>query len=219
MRKLTCLARLNRMFDARIRRLEFIAASAARRSDSSVDRLIAFVTIEALTTWSNFSREFYLSCALLSPKTISGRRVSHTTSGISNERQALLRSIQVLKPNRYNEAARSVQIARRDEPTWHEKLSLPRMAQDLNLSNQAFIVAGLSYPTTFFNDLPVVRNFYAHRSYGSAQRVQELARRNYGIRNLLHPTTLLNHTLIGSTQTLILEWLGDMRAITDTLCN
>lgn len=219
MRRLTCLVRLSRTFRARIHRLEYIAASMARNSGPNVDRAVAFVTIEAQTTWANFSREFYLSCALLSPKTIAGGRVFHTTSGIFDERHALLRSIQVLKPNRYAGAARSVNISPRDEPTWHEKVCLLRMAQDLNFSNQAMIIAGLSYPTRFFNDLPIIRNFYAHRSHRSIEKVRELARRNYGIRSLVHPTDLVNQTLSGATQTLLSEWLGDMRTIGDTLCN
>lgn len=219
MRRLTCLARLSRSFGGRIHRLEYIAASTAGNSGPNVDRAVAFITIEAQTTWANFSREFYLSCALLSPKTIAGRRVFHTTSNILDERHALLRSIQVLKPNRYAGAARSVNISPRDEPTWHEKVCLLRMAQDLHLSNQAMIIAGLSYPTTFFNDLPVIRNFYAHRSHKSVEKVRELARRNYGIRSLVHPTELVNQTLSGGTQTLLSEWLGDMRTISDTLCN
>jgi hypothetical protein len=91
MRRLTCLARLSRTFGARIHRLEYIAASTARNSGPNVDRAVAFITIEAQTTWSNFSREFYLSCALLSPKTIAGGRVFHTTSGILDERHEPLR--------------------------------------------------------------------------------------------------------------------------------
>jgi hypothetical protein len=219
MSRLRSLAALNRSFTARIHRLEFIAATVTGRTGAEADRAVAFAIIEALTTWANFSRDFYLACAIRCPKTVTGARVSHAVPNIGNERLALLHAIQVLKPNRYNAAVKSVTISPRDEPTWHEKICLLRLSANIKLSNQASILSGLSYPTTFFNQLPVIRNFYAHRSYITVEKVRNLAQQQYGIGHLQHPCNFINQVHVGSTQTLLSEWLGDMRSISGLLCN
>src|SRR5690348_2040774 len=97
MRRSTGLARLNRSFERRIRRLEVVANGIVGKSGHEIDRAVAFITIESLAAWSGFVREFYLACAFLHPKTIGGQHVSHQAAAIVDERHALLHSISVLK--------------------------------------------------------------------------------------------------------------------------
>ena len=44
-------------------------------SNNEIEICLTYVTIEALNTWSNFSRSFYLSCTL-HPRTVNGNRVT-----------------------------------------------------------------------------------------------------------------------------------------------
>jgi hypothetical protein len=212
MRRRTCLNRLNESFARRTIRLEAIAAQIAGKAGHDIDRAIAFVTIESLSAWSGFSREFYLSCAFLYPKTIGGRHVAHKQANIVGERDALVHSIQRLK----GITARG-RIAPRDEPVWHEKRALPTLSSSLQLSNHNSVLRGFSYPTTFFDDLPPVRNFYAHRSRETAGRVLNVARR-YGNPAVRHPNELINYVQQGRVQTLLQEWLSDMRQIGQAIC-
>jgi hypothetical protein len=171
-RRRTCLNRLNRSFTRRIRQLESIAAQVAGKSGQDIDRAVAFVTIESLSAWAGFTREFYLSCVLLQPKTISGAHVFHNVSSIVDERSALIHSITVLK----GLPSRAIRIAPRDEPVWHEKRTLPNLSKSLSFSNDQSVVAGFSYQMMFFDELPTARNFYAHRSQGTAEKVLYLAK-------------------------------------------
>jgi hypothetical protein len=109
-------------------------------------------------------------------------------------------------------------IAPRDEPAWHEKRALSLLSGSLALSNNQFVILGLSFQTTFFDELPTVRNFYAHRSQGTAEKVLRMAARRYGTVTIRHPNDLINVLFAGRVQTLIQEWLGDMRQIGLTVC-
>jgi hypothetical protein len=214
MRKRTCLDRLNRSFAHRVRQLEVVANGTAGKSGHDIDRALTFVTIEALSAWSGFAREFYLSCAYLRPKTISGCHVSHKNTAIVDERLSLIHSIQVLK----GKVVTSQKITPRDEPAWHEKRTLPNLAANLAFSNNNSIILGLSYHTTFFDDLPTIRNFYAHRSQSIAQKIFNMAVKRYALGTTRHPSDLINTRFSGRVQTLIQEWLGDMRQIGLTIC-
>ncbi|HLG89222.1 MAG TPA: hypothetical protein VKZ79_18735 [Alphaproteobacteria bacterium] len=214
MRRRTCLKRLNRAFVGRIRQLEAVAMEIVGKNGHDIDRAIAFIAIESGSAWSGFVREFYLSCAFLCPKTISGSHVTHTKPNITNERQALIHSIGELKGKRHG----SAQIYPRDEPAWHEKRVLPQLSASLSLSNSASIINGLSYQTDFFDNLPTVRNFYAHRSLYTAAKIFALAKRKYGYVGLSHPNELVNTIQLGRPQTLLQEWLTDMKEISIILC-
>jgi hypothetical protein len=213
MRRQTCLYRLNRSLQKRINRLEAIAGPVVGKDGSDIDRAVSFTLVELMTSWSNFVREFYLSCATLAPKTISGSRVTHSKTGLNNERDALIFAIAVLKAKTITKP----RIAPLDEPTWREKRALATLSQNLGLSNNTAIVNALSYSTTFFDHAHTVRNFYAHRSEGTVVRVLDLALRDYGLR-ISHPHALMNKIHPGRTDTILQEWLSDVRVIANTMC-
>lgn len=191
-----------------------VAGQVAGKTGTDIDRAVAFVTIEAQSAWSGFAREFYLSCAFLHPKTIGGKHVSHSDPTIVNERLALLHSIHVLKGKNLT----TPKIAPREEPSWHEKRTLPKLANSLSFSNDPAVLTGLSYPTTFFDELPTVRNFYAHRSFGTVDKVFGLATRKYRSITINHPNELINVIFAGRAQTLLQEWLTDMKQIGFAIC-
>src|SRR5207237_1032822 len=97
MRRRTSLERLHKSFAHRIGQLEVVANGVAGKNGHDIDRAIAFVAIESLSAWSSFTREFYLSCAFLNPKTITGSHVSHHDTTITDEYLALIHSILILK--------------------------------------------------------------------------------------------------------------------------
>jgi hypothetical protein len=214
MRRRTSLDSLNHSFTRRIRQLESVAQQIAGRNGHDIDRAVAFVTIEALSAWSGFTREFYLSCAFLHPKTIGGQHVTHRDTSIVNERLALLHSIAELK----GKTLTAARIAARDEPQWHEKRALPNLSKGLAFSNDHSVIIGFSYQTTFFDELPTMRNFYAHRSQGTIEKVLRLATRKYGTVTARHPNDLINVVFAGRVQTLIQEWLDDMKQIGLAIC-
>jgi hypothetical protein len=214
MRRFTCLTRMNKAFGGRLNQLDQIAQSVSDTRGHDADRAVAFVTIEAMTAWSNFAREFYLACAFLRPKTISGKRVHHANPSINDEREALIHSIAVLK----GKTITAPRILPRDEPAWHEKRALSALSKSMTFSNNQSIIDGLSYETTFFDQAPTIRNFFAHRSLGTASKVTDIAARRYGLSNVDHATDLINVIFTGRTQTVVQEWLGDIRQIGATMC-
>jgi hypothetical protein len=193
-------------------RLESLLAPVTGKHDAEADRVVSHVIINAMSAWAGFAREYYLSCAIARPKTMLGNRVSHSLSTITDERLALLHSISVLK----GKTLTATRIAPRDEPAWQEKRALSALSVSLSLSNASSVVSALSYHTTFFDEMPTVRNFFAHRSHGTAEKVQRIAKK-YGAPSA-RPTELINTVRSGATQTIAQEWLGDMKQIGLVLC-
>lgn len=205
-------------FDERLLRLEAIAAGGDWQH-LPLDRRMAYVTIECLSAWSIFAREYYLSCAWLRARRISGPPVEPASRLFSDERDAILHSIRILKPPTvYNRAQNSANISARDEPTWHEPSTIMKIYSNLRMSNMNEVSASFSYPTTFFNDCPTIRNFFAHRNMGTAQKVYSLARRPPYSVFIGSAGDLVGTLLPGRTQTLAREWIDDLRLISHDLC-
>ena len=218
MRRCPSLEKLQNAFDERVVRLERLVSTINPGMPES-DRLLSYASIEALSAWSSFAREFYLSCCFLGARTLTGNFAHPTSAQINNERDALLYSIQLLKHQKvFARASRGASISPRDEPTWHDAVSLVRLSASLGLSNDGSVLSGLSYPTTFFRDMPVVRNFYAHRNKITANRVETLAAANYNAPSFASTSTFIGTILPNRSQSLINEWLGDLRLISHEIC-
>lgn len=213
-RSLNCL---HNSFDRRIIRLASLLASTSS-SASDWDRCLSYVAIEALNAWASFSREFYLSCAWVSARSISGATAEPTTMSFISERAALLHAISIVRPKTFYRAQQSATIDSRDEPTWHEPSTLTKLSAGIALSNNLAVLQAFSYPTTFFRDMPVVRNFYAHRNKASADKVKALANLKYGIRGVRTATELIGELWPGRSQSLANEWLDDLRLVSFEAC-
>jgi hypothetical protein len=83
----------------------------------------------------------------------------------------------------------------------------------------AQVQAALSLQTRVFFDLPSFRNFYAHRNRESAESAILLAKRNYLIAGPNHPSDVLAEPARNRPQALILDWIDDMSAIVELLCD
>jgi hypothetical protein len=107
---------------------------------------------------------------------------------------------------------------RRDEPAWHDPNILLTLANDVGASNLSDVRSAISGGFTVFSDLPVFRNFYAHRNPRSLRAAADLAP-SYGIAASLRPTQILLSRPPSSPQLLIHEWFDELLFNVEFLCD
>ena len=187
-------------------------------SNNEIEICLTYVTIEALNTWSNFSRSFYLSCTL-HPRTVNGNRVT-TRIETGNFNEAIGEAISLYRSS----ATPNPQGLwhRREEPTWHERSTITRVCNHIECSNITDISHGLSGQQTFFTHLPVFRNFYGHRNQQTEKAAMQLAPR-YVIPATLRPSDILRQFPISGTSTpstsiLLVQWLDEIEFTIEYLC-
>ena len=184
-------------------------------STADQDLYISHVTINLLNIWSNFVRAYYLSCSF-SAKSSNGVKVFPSVK-FARSSDAIGRAIVKYRP-----AATPNSLGiwhRRDEPTWHDPAVLLTLATDVGLSNINQIVAALSLGSRVFNDLPTARNYFGHRNEGTFQAALGIST-YYGIpKRGQRPATLLHTRPLGRPQPLLLEWIDDIQATVELLCD
>jgi hypothetical protein len=197
----------------RLRRLRAGAVTGVAAENPRRDRELAHVVLEAQNLWANFSRAYLLSC-IYKPRRCTGSRVTYSNAAIQTPGDVLYAANKLARgPNA------PAPLTRRDEPPWHDISLLHRTCQHLQCSHLGQVQAALSLQTRVFHDLPTFRNFYAHRNLESAQNAVQLARRNYLIIGPTHPSDVLAEPARNRPQALILDWLDDMRAIVELVCD
>jgi hypothetical protein len=213
MRLVHDLGKLRDTATAKLLRLRRLGVFSLGTEQLEANRLLAYVTLEALNTWSMFSRYFLLSLSL-TPRRTSGARVRIARGGIGGPRDVLALAMSLLKPYRPPSAAGT--WARRDEPTWHEPRSLLVCASALRVSNLDVIQNALSVPTRVFADLPVFRNFFAHRNDSTCAKAVAIAVQ-YAIPTG-HPTRILQTRPFSRPWPLVVEWIDDLTVVTELVC-
>ena len=210
MRRCKRLRRLREMFNRRISRLDqrirFVSASGANKDR---DLVVSYATIEVLNAWNLFSRSFYLSCAL----------------GAQTERKRLITILITSDPlgsaiTHIKSNARPNTFGvwnRRDEPAWHDPTVLMSVCQNLGCSNYCQIAQAFSLNLNVFKDLPVFRNFFAHRNEQTLRAAKNIAPR-YMLQTYLSPTEILLSVSPRKTESVILEWFAEMLITADFLC-
>lgn len=192
-------------------RLHVSAADTLPFQDA--DRVLSFVTIEALNLWSEFTRAYFLSC-LLRPTRLNGKRVSLSPSAPKDFDAALRLAASRL-------GGRTVKpphkLTRLDEPAWHRPTTLARGCNLLGCSHQHEISRALSLPVRFFHDLPNFRNFFAHRNESTAAKALQIARR-YSLPTTNHPTDILRAYAYGRPRIIIVDWLAEIADVVTLLC-
>ena len=197
-----------------IERLRKISVDAIKLSERDADVYIAYVTLELLNTWSNFTRAYYLSC-FLSPKSARGRKIT-TRLTASDSDDAISIAMQKLKP-RFPIPSNGT-WKRRDEPTWHDHRNFLALSNHVGVSHLSDVRSALSNGFTVFSDLAVSRNFFAHRNQSTEASLRRTLR-NYGILVKQRPSQLLLINPIGRTQPLILDWLDEIELTILQLCD
>ena len=219
MRPTRNLQRLRLSASANLVRLRHLAFQASIGPQvRQTDLIVSHVAIQAITTWSNFTRAYYLSL-VLHPKLESGNRVIV---------DALYRRITfdqaigyaIAQFNRKARARPSGAWDPRHEPPWRRTDVLDALcsANLLDASHYAQVQAALAVPTAAFSDLPLFRNFYAHRNHDTATLAMQRAPQ-YGIPATLHPTSILLRRPLARHQPLILDWLDDILRVIELLCH
>lgn len=174
---------------------------------------VAYSVIEILNTWTNFSRSFYLSCVLW-PKSTKGNRISINTRGLSFD-QAIDRAVVFSYPNRRRPT--NGIWHRRDEPTWHDYSVLLNVCTNLGCSNIATIRVAFSLGSRVFLDLPVFRNFFAHRNRNTEYAARQLALQ-HTLPTSQRPSQILLFRPPTRHQSLIFEWIDDLTTTVELLC-
>src|ERR1017187_1368461 len=209
------LQKLRVSFECRLNRLKKkVHPFLVSRISSDREAVVTYAAIECLNAWSNFVRAYYLSCAI-GTTTESGDKVTPSIP-ILTCTDAIGIAITVFRP--YSSATGSGRWLRRDEPTWHDPNTLLRLSARLGFSNLADIQAGMSAGFRVFADLPVCRNFFAHRnehSGGAARRLALL----YAIPGSPRPSSMLCSYPHGRPQALILEWIDELVFTAQYLCH
>ncbi len=161
MRRTTRLRKLRIAAHVHLRRLRRDVASLTPATTvRDVETTMTYVTVQFLNLWSNFVRAYFLSC-MLGARRESGPSVAVLHSGLMYH-DALGIAVHVFKP-----AATPMGGGgwdRRDEPRWHDTHWILTLAANETFSNVGDIRAALSIGTRVFIDLPVFRNYFAHRN-------------------------------------------------------
>jgi hypothetical protein len=210
-RRCKSLRRLRKTLSQRISRLEKrLRSVAANNADKHRDVVVAYVAIEALNAWALFSRSFYLSCAL-GAKTERRRPVTLTATTADPLGAAITCCNSRARPNAAG------MWHRRDEPAWHDPNILMRVCGNVGCSIQSQIGQAFSLNQNVFNDLPVFRNFFAHRNGQTSQAARNIAPR-YTLPSKLSPTDLLLAVSPGATEPVMIEWLTEITITAEFLC-
>ena len=198
MRRCKRLRRLRKTLNRRILRLEKRLKKVALNSaNEHRDIVVAFVAIEALNAWALFSRSFYLSCAIGS-ETERRKPITLATATADPLGAAITCCNNRARPNAAG------LWHRRDEPTWHDPNVLMKVCGNIGCSLQTQIGQAFSLNQNVFNDLPVFRNFFAHRNGQTSQAARNIASR-YTLPSKLSPTDLLLAVSPGSIAPLMVE--------------
>lgn len=211
MQQVVRLGRLERVAILRALRLRVLLEPCVPPLTVEQERLVSYVTIEALNLWSSFARAYYLS-SVLGAKTNAGTKVAVHGQVFRAPGDALGYAIKLLRPH-----AGPGPWKRRDEPTWHDPQTLLKVYQALSASHLSDVQNAFSYPTLVFARLPTVRNFFAHRNEETARKAAQVAR-TYGLSPRLRPSDVLCTKLPGRPQAIAADWIDDLCSVISLLC-
>lgn len=197
---------------SRLSRLRGYSVDGLSHGISEKDKCLSYVVIETQNLWSNFSRSYILSC-VLRPKRMSLGRVEVSNASVNTPGDVLLLAARV-----HRGQTASAPTTRRDEPPWHDRNILLKTCSQLGCSNLSNIINALSIQTRVLEDLPVFRNFYAHRNEDTARKAVDLGKLKYLIISESHPTAVLSASPHKRPQPLILDFLDDLGILIEFLC-
>ena len=100
-------------------------------------------------------------------------------------------------------------VTRRDEPTWHSRREVLKVGRIVALSNLPQLQTALALPSAVIEDLPTVRNFYAHRNCETAVKVRKLMG-GYVMPTQTHPTEFLRRSVLGRPVSVLEEWIEEL---------
>ena len=203
MRAEKALPSLERRCLRRLDRLRQIVGAASPVDWRDRDRRTSFASIEALNLWHQYCRHYYLSCAF-GAVNAAGNRVALVVMPFKSERTAITFAASQFKPSQLTG----------DEPRWRDPASWLVAMDALCGAGFTPVAAATGVSTDAFSDLPRFRNFYAHRSRGTALRAKALATK-YVLSTRLHPTDILLAQRPGAGASVLVGWLDDIYRAVD----
>jgi hypothetical protein len=213
MNRCKSLLKLRRTFVARLERLERRLSASATLAPQDRDPVISYVTIESLNAWSQFAKALYLSC-MLNAKTESKATVVVVPAGAS------LNDAIGLAITKYKRSATPNSVgewARRDEPPWHDPNILLGVCQQVNCSIYLQMQSAFSLGQRVFLDLPVFRNFFAHRNRLSSRAAMNLGPL-YLLPSSLRPSDILMRSKPMAVASVLEEWIAELKITAEFLC-
>jgi hypothetical protein len=208
------LSKLNRITKKRVAKLRSFVSPLSLPATPEKDRIMSWAVIEALNLWASFLRAYYLS-GVIRTRTRSGHRISFTAVTLPTAQSALRFAVTLLKDKGFKKP----NVTRRDEPSWHSVRNFLRLAKVVGVSNLPQIYASFSTGTNFFDLLPTVRHFYAHRCDGTHSEAAKVGiRLGLSTKPVLRATEIMCARLPKRSQNVITDWLDDMENIVDLLC-
>jgi hypothetical protein len=178
-----------------------------------IEMKMSFVAIQLQNLWANFVRGFYLSC-MLGTRKEGGAVVTVRTPGLPLN-TALGRAVRTFRAGATPNAAGAWH--RRDEPKWHETRVIDALSFNEGFSNRTDILAALSISSRVFLDLPVFRNFFAHKSEQTSHAARNLSPL-YGMAIPKKPSQVLLGRAMGRPQRLIEDWIDDLSLVMEYMC-
>lgn len=218
MRKSKKLSALGSQISSRLGRLITLERTVPKLELSQQLQVTGYISIDALAAWSAFTREYVLSCLWLNVQSNAFGPISHSLTGaVPSERQAIIEAVRVVKKPGWSPPA-AYQITPFDEPAWRKGQTLLSIAQTLNFSNLGQINTAFSYQGQALDELPLVRNFFAHKDAQTIDLVRKLGKNTYNIPPVDTACDLVAKILPGRTDTLLSEWLHNMWRTGAALC-
>jgi hypothetical protein len=216
MRRTRRLKKLSRCVEERVDQLSALLQPHVGSTTPAAARIVAHASIECVSAWGLFAREYYLSCALLDPELKSGQTVTYPGLQFKDERTAMIAAIRATKNPAFAPGP-AVKLKPRDEPDWLSKVTLSKISTKIGFSHDVKVTNALSVQATFFSQGITTRNFFAHRAKESADKVRNAAAQSYNGTVVKHPVEFVNVILPGKTDTLLNEWLAEIKIITAAL--
>lgn len=176
---------------------------------SEKQRLLSYVVIEGANLWAQFCRSFYLSTALRA-KDSSNQPIRLGVSPTDME-HAITLAVHACKPHLQN---RQGPFDVKDEPDWQNTGHWRRAIDNLQASNAGDVYRALGFQTRALRDLPVMRNFFAHKAALAAGKARALRSNYRGLPSrTLSPAEILCSFERGRPQPVVCDWMDDLHTV------
>lgn len=203
-----CLKKGLERFAHRVDRLEALLRQGDALSGRDKDVYIASFLIELPTSFALLARSAYLAGAM-SGRTARG--ICMTPRLFPSRSAALLGAAALFKKA-------PAHVPGRDEPSWQSLDHLARIAAKIGVANAADFVAATSMFPAAGTVVTATRNFYAHRTRHTLEKLRDDLRRYYAISLAGHPSDSLTVPLASRASPLVWEWAGNYRDMAEALC-
>jgi hypothetical protein len=167
----------------------------------------AFTTIE-LDNLLVMALKQYLKSSLLQCRTISKKRVV-CAKPAANPSIAAAMILSILNTGKYKSLKNPMSISGRDEQTFREPRDALRVLGVFGASNTASLMTAMAYNGNIFSEIATVRNFFAHRSENTSEKVRKLSN-SIGLIGFTNAETFLTRRRPLTHLTIMEGWMNDL---------